>query len=186
MAKRARAESLTGGSGDVNPQYLNSAVATSAANTYTEIAVQMPVQRISPSGRAGKALVMELIRAYVNLPEVDTTNAADTSYISKFALSTASSATMPNLNVPKTLLYMERNLHKAFTATGTYEATYVDPLYWDFTDGAGHGVLVATDNIYLQTTTVAFANPASTLIKILYRWKEVSLTEYIGIVQSQQ
>lgn len=66
--------------------------------------------------------------------------------------------------------------------------------YHDLTDGAGHGVLIATDNIFLnvQVTNAAFNNVTADAISatfncdILYRFKEVKLQEYIGIVQSQQ
>lgn len=57
----------------------------------------------------------------------------------------------------------------------------------DLTDGAGHGVLVATDAIYLQIFTTGVANTSETgRFRMLYRFKNVSLAEYIGIVQSQQ
>lgn len=71
-----------------------------------------------------------------------------------------------------------------------------EPVNWhDLTDGAGHGVLVATDNIFLTLQTAATVVGASATITaatgfgecaILYRFKEVGLAEYIGIVQSQQ
>ena len=56
----------------------------------------------------------------------------------------------------------------------------------DLTDGAGHGVLVGTDNIYLQIVSVTTGSANTINCKILYRWKDVSTTEYVGIVQSQQ
>lgn len=64
----------------------------------------------------------------------------------------------------------------------------------DVTDGAGHGILVATDNIFVAcnfTVASVFSTTADTAsgaasCNILYRFKEVALAEYIGIVQSQQ
>jgi hypothetical protein len=55
----------------------------------------------------------------------------------------------------------------------------------DLTDGAGHGLLIATDNIFMTvySTNTGVANEVG--CKILYRWKNVSVEEYIGIVQSQ-
>lgn len=66
--------------------------------------------------------------------------------------------------------------------------------FHDLTDGAGHGLLVATDNIFLsvQTTNIAFVGESADSIvgfvaaDLIYRFKEVALAEYIGIVQSQQ
>lgn len=70
-----------------------------------------------------------------------------------------------------------------------------NPDFHDLTDGAGHGLLVATDNIWLTcyaTAATADAgenavlNVATVNADLIYRFKEVSLQEYIGIVQSQQ
>lgn len=62
--------------------------------------------------------------------------------------------------------------------------------YDDLTDQAGHGLLVATDNIYLNvwmdsTGAQVITNPA-VVCTLHYRLKEIGLQEYIGIVQSQQ
>lgn len=176
---------LTGGSKDVNPQFFHLAQNTSAANTYTETAFVIPVQRISPQ-RSTEAIVMEVLKIFFNIPELDTTNAAETYYTARAAISTSSLTVMPALNNPKALMMVERSAHKAFTAAGTYETPYTDPLVIDLTDGAGHGILVATDNLYFQTTTVNYGAAAGFAAKVLYRWKTVGLTEYIGIVQSQQ
>jgi hypothetical protein len=54
------------------------------------------------------------------------------------------------------------------------------------TDQAGHGYLVATDNIYLALRTITTAQVNSFICRITYRFKEVSLAAYVGIVQSQQ
>jgi hypothetical protein len=58
----------------------------------------------------------------------------------------------------------------------------------DVTDGAGHGILVATDQIFVGGIEAGITLAGSSLMgaRIMYRWKNVSLTEYIGIVQSQQ
>ena len=64
-----------------------------------------------------------------------------------------------------------------------------NPTMQDITDGAGHGVLVGTDSIYITGFVPSswYLNGTNTVFaKLLYRWKDVSLAEYIGIVQSQQ
>lgn len=185
MPKARATESLTGGTGDVSPQFLNGTVVLSAANTFTETPVSIPVQRISPQNPSS-AIIIELLKIYVNMPEVDATNAAETYYSAKVSFNTSSFTTFPNINQPHVIMGAERIVHRAFTAAGTYESTYVDPVVIDLTDGAGHGVLVATDNIYVDAITAAYSNPAIFAYKLLYRWKRVGLTEYIGIVQSQQ
>lgn len=63
----------------------------------------------------------------------------------------------------------------------------------DLTDGAGHGLLVATDSIWLTqylsiaaAGSIGFTSSIGTIAEIIYRFKKVTLQEYIGIVQSQQ
>jgi len=56
---------------------------------------------------------------------------------------------------------------------------------YDLTDGAGHGRLIASDKIYAWIQSGASA-AHTVFIRLVYRWKNVSLTEYIGIVQASQ
>jgi hypothetical protein len=67
--------------------------------------------------------------------------------------------------------------------TGQYDSGIID-----LTDGAGHGIIFAGQNLYLTnspTTTNGSNAGESFKARILYRWKNVSLTEYIGVVTSQ-
>jgi len=60
------------------------------------------------------------------------------------------------------------------------------PVEIDLTDGAGHGVLVATDKMFLSVVSEGTGDTNDVTCKILYRYKTVGITEYVGIVQSQQ
>lgn len=71
------------------------------------------------------------------------------------------------------------------------------PVWHDLTDGDGHGVLIATDrvNIGYRLDFVNEANAgqgnsilesSNVLFEMLYRYKTVTLAEFIGIVQSQE
>lgn len=76
-----------------------------------------------------------------------------------------------------------------FSNGGSHDQEH--PVVHDLTDGAGHGMLVATDSVFfgLLNPTGYGASGANTLgaqVDLLYRWKDVSIEEYIGIVQSQQ
>lgn len=69
---------------------------------------------------------------------------------------------------------------------GTGFDCYVEsPFVNDLTDGAGHGILIATDQLFLQIASNSTTIANEVAFKILYRWKNVPLSEYIGIVQSQ-
>lgn len=58
-------DTLTGGTGDVNPQWLKSPViSNNTIGTYAEAQVPLPVQRLQNKGRA---MVMELLKVAWNL-----------------------------------------------------------------------------------------------------------------------
>lgn len=61
------------------------------------------------------------------------------------------------------------------------------PQVTDFSDGAGNGLLIATNRVFLmanQATATGGTGP-DIACKVLYRIVEVSLPEYIGLVQQQ-
>lgn len=182
-------DQLTGGTRDVNPQFLSGTIATAVANTAVELTLGTPIVRVG-SDNSGHATIMEVLKIFVDLPTVDTEAAAAAPHGSTFSISTTSSGATPavvTLDNPRGLAFAQHVVRNAFTAAGTGMLDIVNDTYEiDLTDGAGHGVLVATDNLFIQFTTVGFAAVNRANFKILYRFKKVSLVEYIGIVQSQQ
>ena len=76
-------------------------------------------------------------------------------------------------------------------ANGTNITSIYRPPYnvdMDLTDGAGHGLLYANPNITFSCTqsneTIRLWTFFNVVFRILYRYKKVGLTEYIGLVQS--
>lgn len=189
MAKRASSGQLTGGTGDVNPQFLSGLLTLSAANTATEQTLGTPIVRVGPQS-GGQAIIMEILKFFVDFPPIDLDAAAATARQRVISFSTTSSGTTPavqTLDNPRVLMSTGTDLRNAFTAAGTgLLDNNLDPRVIDVTDGAGHGILVATDNIYIAANTSGQTGASSFRYKILYRFKKVSLVEYIGIVQSQQ
>lgn len=185
MPTKRQYSSLTGGSGDVSPQYYNTGVLSmTAANTFTTLALALPINRLQT--RDGKVTVMEFLKVYWNPSEPDANPPALGGIVSIASSLSTSSVTAVDPSNPKVIAWMEKQVRGAFTAAGTYGAVYYEPVVWDFTDGAGHGVLVATDTLYLSVQSAGFIGAGSISAKILYRFKDVSLEEYVGIVQSQQ
>lgn len=187
MPKRTRssAGSLTGGTGDVNPQILNSTVAMAVANTSLSVQIGMPIQR---QKTGGKAQVMEVLRVWFNHTAFEVLGIATETTRSITAVLTTKNfgATNVVFTEPSIVAYMNKYMHGAFTAGGTYYVTDNTVVKWTLHDGAGHGHLVATDNMFLQIQSVLFTAAAACNIKIQYRFKDVGLAEYIGIVQGQQ
>ena len=186
MAKRA--DTLTGGTKDVNPQYISGAVTMSAANTATESTVGLPILRPGQGASQTKAQVVEVLKLWAFLPPPGTdVAAANAQFTATLTVATSSQGTtVPNLSNPRVLAQLRQSITASFTAAGSQAVGPVGVQCWDFTDGAGHGILVGTDNLFLQFDTDGYSAAAVATYKISYRFKEVALIEYIGMVQSQQ
>lgn len=183
--KKRRGESLTGGTGDVNPQFMHGSAPQTTTDTPATTTVALPVSRIPG---ADTATVVEVLKVYVDFPQPTEVAVTEADRYATVSFSTASSGTTAILfSDPRTFAQITLKIEDAFTAGGTYHSVFDTPIVFDCTDGAGHGILIATDNIYVQFASTAWNTAAQTAYwKILYRFKEIGLLEYIGIVQSQQ
>lgn len=174
----ASSRSLTGGTNDVNPQYLTFTSSQTSADTPATLVNQilLPIQRL-PNG--ARAQVMEILKIFFfirNISEVD-------SNIRIFLL-TSNPGTAANTNFGNPQAFAGYLRTVRITTSGSIIDE--EPHEFDCTDGAGHGILIATDQIFAQMSSETTGNTNSIDVKILYRMKNVSVAEYIGLVQSQQ
>ena len=178
--KRTRGDSLTGGSGDVNPQTMvMQALQPGADQTGTQ-ASALPIPRLPI--RRGKSIVMELL----GVQFLATTTPATAASYRMAVLTTNPNAftTLTNICADPRVL---ANWLQWTVVGGTSGIAYVDQSkYVSLTDDAGHGILVATDQMYLFSYSAGTGVANEFVARVEYRFKEVSLEEYIGIVQSQQ
>jgi len=171
----ATRRALTGGTGDVNPQWFTMNATESATDTTTTEAFPIPIQRL-PSGRG--AQVMEIFKVFWwpgnAIVETDNTTT--------IVLSTRNwGTTAVPFSDSSTIARFRR--HVIITTSGS--SVEDEPYCMDLTDGAGHGMLVATDNLYVQIISANTGQVVDAVLRLLYRWKNVGLSEYVGIVQSQ-
>lgn len=184
MAGRGR-DLLTGGTRDVNGQLFKMTVSQTAANTNTEGEFPIPIQRLQ--GANGRSQVMEILKFYVSRGVIEAQAAVGEvqKRVSQSVTTKSFGTSTVSVVEPSALLYCNFKNTGAFTAGGTYSDSLADPLVVDMTDGAGHGILVATDSLFMQVSSVNQDAAQTSTVWILYRWKNVGLAEYIGIVQSQ-
>lgn len=176
---------LTGGTGDVNPQFYSGSLLMSAANTLTSTAFISPVAK-GIFSKTGKATVMEILQVFVSMPTWDamaTATELTDSRIFSIGTKELSALTMDEGSL---IAFFSQVKQGAFTADGTFGMESDNVYVWDITDSLGHGVLIATDYIYATGDTTGYAGAATFGFKLLYRFKNVSMQEYVGIVQSQQ
>jgi len=186
MAKRPRGDRLTGGSGDVKPQLFALNLQTqSAADTSFSTAFQTPVPRIGPS--ANKATIMEVLKVYFSIQGGDATHDA-WCYLATAAIQAAGVSTLTVANgqaaISDPRVFAFTNYNDRVNTSGMSD--HVWPNVVDVTDGAGNGVLVATDQIFFEGSSDVATTAMTFAAKILYRVYDASIIEYVGIVQSQQ
>lgn len=184
MKRRRTADTITGGTGDFSPQLLTAEVVMTAANTFTEVQVPIPVSRFATL--KGKSIVFEVLGVDFYMPAKDNNPAAGGEVSLAVCALTTTATTSINFNNPRTFSAHAREYRGAFTALGSYQSIAIEPFQDTLEDGHGNGFLVATDNIYLAGVTSAYTGAGTFVVKILYRFKAISLEEYIGIVQGQQ
>lgn len=174
---------LTGGTKDVNLQILTIKAEQSGVDADTDVNVFVPVQRLNT--RNNRSIVLEIL--WVDWFLQDSGVPLVQSMVQGILTTNQSPSTGANI-----ALQDARNLSifRVMTNTGTasnagfqtFDYRYKDIIH----DGAGHGLLVATDQMTINIQSTATTLTNRLVCRIGYRWKEVALVEYIGIVQSQQ
>lgn len=205
-------ENLSGGTGNVNPEsmliYMNVPWNLSnATEAVTSQVVSMPVPRYP--GSNNRAIVTELlgIHYYLMNPGIPQTLVAvgngGMQYVMYLTTSNATGLGEQAVAKSPQTIWMKKVLMWASslsTSANNLVASYSDPHsgFIDFTDEAGHGILLGTDQIEFgvavannNVSTVMGVNQKTdgtpgVRLGLEYRLKEVPLSEYIGIVQSQQ
>lgn len=170
---------------DVNPQWLKAGLVQTGANATTTSTVNLP---IDPTSGSSNPVILEILKVIFDLD--GNAPAAVTSSVSvSLGLTTKSTGMDVAAGINS---YSADPYVFAFAAWDHFAfATSVDsmtttPQVVDLTDGQGNGVLVAVPKVYLTMASTALAAAAYGKVQILYRYKQANLTEWIGLVQSQQ
>ena len=180
MAKRSR-DALTGGSKDVNPQEFVITGTQTAPDAPTVIQQPLPIPRLPT--KEGYNLVIEVLWV-----QFYNTTAVNTAGITTVGMSlTTNPQAPPNVasqiaDIRALSIWFKQAFNPAVPQSLNLDCMYED----DLTDQAGHGILLATDNVFFVITSVGTGVANAGVCRFGYRFKEVKLVEYIGIVQSQQ
>ena len=182
------AKGLTGGTLDVNPQFMLIATNQLLADITITSSIAVPISRIG-GGSKQRVVIIELLKIFWQMSDMGTVGTP--LEVSEEIRGFLGTSNLGTVNVgptnPAVIMWAQIRRHGAFTAAGSYMAyATVRPIITDLSDGAGHGVLVASDRLFLQIQSTNTIQANAVECRILYRFKEVSLAEYIGIVQSQQ
>lgn len=209
MSKRAKssgAGTLTGGTGDVNPQLFHAVrvedLSGTLAGATQNVEFSLPLnpgQTVYSDNTVDVIEVLKVFQGTVIGITLDATEAQGITF--KWSLFTGASvgANTTTLNrgwsVGRVIAHANIS---AVARAGTAGTEGVSPgtnsTVTDLTDGAGHGFIIAANNMTTAFRVTASGSGVGSgnvnliehSIALLYRLKRVSLVEYLGLIQSQQ
>lgn len=164
-------------SGDVNPQYLNVYVTMSGANTYTEATINLPINAAA-SVMGGKTRVLEILKLFWFLSS-DTL--AEDAYVAAQIIYNTAAGMLAETDVAK---FLSQAWLKMQLVTSGAISTIL-PLIQDFTDGQGNGILIGSSTLKIGANSVGQGAARTVACKILYRYKDVPIEEYVGLINGQ-
>jgi hypothetical protein len=166
---------------DTKPQFINGYITLSALNTYTELALNLPINPAATvSGGKGnqKVRVMEFLKVFIEMaPDIIAEDA-----LIQFALCYNTHAAMVAPN--QTADYIVKAIQDLQIITSGVSCFNL-PIVIDLTDGSGNGVLVAVNKIFASAFSVGQGAAMTFGYKILFRYVDIDVSEYVGIVQGQ-
>ena len=136
----------------------------------------MPIQRLPSTGRAQ---VLEILAVKYNHRNVGLVAG---SRVNVFISTASFGTTATTYGEPRVFSCWANDIDLVTSGSTSTQFPFED----DLEDSAGHGFLVATDQIFIQCATTSTSATNIVDVKFYYRWKNVTLAEYIGIVQGQQ
>ena len=185
-AKRKRDNMLTGGSGDVNPQFAFGTITLSAANTFTEANIPLPALSMVANAMGGrgfsaKGAVLELL--WVDWEyggEVFNLNAERYSW----SISRGNQSAVLALDNPECIATGSQRM--ALVTSGA--VLMQDTNRFDLTAGDGHGLLVSLPSnnaLRIQCSSTGLGSVITMEFRVAYRVKLIDMQEFIGMLSSQ-
>ena len=175
------AKELTGGTGDVNPQYLSVTVTQTSVNSTTTAEVPLPIPRVAL--KKGRAIVLEVLKVLYDQFNI-TTAATGTGDSHVYAL-IGTSPTNTEVTDREVFDFDHTEINSIAGLPAALFHITTNTHVHDLSDGAGHGLLIASPALYFTIRSFESAILNAVQFKVFYRFKEVALEEYLGIVSVQ-
>lgn len=182
MKKFACSEDLTGGTRMVNPRYLRLFVQqTGAAFTVQRFPTNVAANIDNENGIVH---VMEVLKVKWELQDPPTIQNSVAFEIAG-GLTYNNTTGEPNLLTPSTIS-VRKIWGSALVSTQSYAALLEGVWVDDLTDGAGHGWLVAAEDLFVTASTTNYASNVRWNVLLEFRWKAVPMMEYIALKESAE
>jgi len=167
-----------GGIKDQFPNFMSGRITQSDANNFVTAQVNTPIPRLKTQG--GKATVMELLWVDIRASNFDLTAAGD-NFQFQMTLGTVQAGI---LGWNDTRVFVFKSIHQEGGASGL--SIFEQTLRYSFQDNMGFGYLLAADSFRTSGDSGGQATALQFDWKLFYRFVDIPLSEFIGIVQSTQ
>ena len=159
------------------PNFLTGTVTESGADTFTTAQVFTPIPRLKAVGN--KATVMELLFLETDL--TTTLNNSGESVVAQFSIGSIPTAGLA-FNDPR--LFAQRQVTMFLLTSGAIDVK--NPARYEFQTNDGFGYLLASDsfNVSIDGVNTGVANVVQW--RLYYRFVDIPLAEFVGLVQSTQ
>jgi len=169
-------------SSDKFPNFLSGAIGQQAADDFIAITIFTPIPRLKSIG--ARATVMELLWVDVELDSQWSTGDAETIFQMTLGASPPASLRWSD---PRVFVTMKILAQEITAGTSGRSLAVVDQIRrFDMQSQDGFGYLLASDtfNVLFRTENTGRVNQA--FWKMYYRFVDIPLAEFVGIVQSTQ
>lgn len=183
MAKRRR--NNNNGRADIFPNFLTGSLTQSGVDAFVTTQVNTPIPRIQTTRSGQRATVMELLWIEMLFPTIEISDAL-ANMTMQFVIGIIPSVVLP-FNNPRMFAEQRLDTHLALeSAIGIAMAITKQPLIYNMQSMDGHGFLLAAENFHVSlfTANTNVANVGEW--RMYYRFIDIPLSEFIGLVQSTQ
>ncbi len=170
--------SIKAGRQDFYPNFMSFSMDQGGADTFVTVKINTPIPRITIQG--SRATVMELLWIDMECKNL-LLNAVSEAVT--FGMTTGTPRTdRSDISEGSTIFNLTVRMQMLTTGAGIT----VEPWRYNFQTQDGFGYLLATDsfNAYLESNATGVALVGA--FRLFYRFVQIPVQEYIGIVQSQQ
>jgi len=178
LTRRRSVKMARGRTKDDFPNFLSGALVMTGAQAFTEQQIFTPIPRLKVTGN--RATVMELLYVDFVGEGTDMNGIGDRLQFQMF-LGTSQSVI---LSWADTRVFMHYQLDVSGLTSGFAQITW--PRRFSFMDERGFGYLLAADSFRTSADTTGQAGAVTFAWKLYYRFVDIPLSEFIGIVQSTQ
>lgn len=183
MKKRRR--NNNNNNGDIFPNFLTGIVTQTGVDAFTTILVNTPIPRIQTSRGGTKATVMELLWIEALFSNIKM-EAENTTLLVIFTIGTTPNAVL-SFNNPRVFAEVRLDSHVLKEgATGIGTMSTRQPFVYNMQSMDGHGYLLAAESFHVSVFSNATVLANVCEWRMYYRFIDIPLSEFIGLVQSTQ